>query len=168
MKIRAATPDDHAAVGDLCWAYRALLKDRTKAMPEIVETYYAEADYAALIADLPRIHARPKGEILIAENESAVIGCAMYYPLDLPATCEIKRIFVAPEARGLGAARMLVETAMTGAKADGYARMLLDTHVALHEAIALYERLGFSPADPFYDLDPRFADVIRFFGKDLT
>jgi hypothetical protein len=45
--------------------------------------------------------------------------------------------------------------------------MVLDTMRVLPEAIALYRALGFSPCVPFYDPDPRFADDILFFGKDL-
>lgn len=167
MHIRAYQPEDQAVLAQLCWAYRELLAARSRHVPGLVETYYAEPDYARLIEDLPRIHARPRGKILLAEQDSAVIGCAMYYPLEDVGVCEIKRIFVAPEGRGLGAAKALVRTAMIGAAQDGYARMVLDTMTELHEAIALYKRLGFAPGTPFYELDPRFAHVIRFFQIDL-
>ena len=168
MQVRPYTAEDHADLARLCWAYRALLQDRSTGIDDLVETYYAEDDYRRLIEDLPRIHARPKGEILMAEHDGQVIGCGMYYPLDLPATCEIKRVFVAPEGRGLGAGRALMMAGIKGARADGYRRMLLDTMVHLTEAIGLYESLGFAPGSPFYDLDPRFAHVIRFFELDLT
>lgn len=167
MHVRAYIPDDHAALARLCWAYRDLLKERTAGFPGIVETYYAKDDYARLIDDLPRIHARPKGEILIAEHEGAIIGCGMYYPLEEPGTCEIKRVFVDPAGRGLGAGRAIMQAGIDGARADGYGRMVLDTMIALTEAITLYERLGFRPGPPFYELDPRFKDAIRFFELEL-
>lgn len=167
MRVRSYTPEDHSELARLCWAYRDLLAERTQSVPGILETYYAKDDYTRLIAELPRIHARPKGNILLAEHSGAIVGCGMYYPLKTPGICEIKRVFVDGSARGLGAARALMAQAMDEARADGYSRMVLDTMVNLTEAIALYEKLGFAPGDPFYDLDPRFAHVIRFFAKDL-
>lgn len=165
MIIRPATPADMDAIAHLCWAYRDLLIERMADVPDMVETYYAEADYGALIADLPRIHARPRGDILLAEADG-VIGCAMYYPISGSVT-EIKRIFVAPEGRGQGAARALVLEAMARAKADGYERMVLDTVAALTEAIALYGKLGFAPCAPFYAPDPRFVHALRFYDIAL-
>ena len=167
MQVRAATQADMPDVERLCWDYRALLMTRTAHVPEIVETYYAQASYAALLADLPRIHARPTGDILVVDQSGTITGCAMYYPV-APATCEIKRVFLAPEARGTGAAALIVQDAMHRAKADGYARMVLDTIHTLTEAIALYKRLGFAPCAPFYDPDPRFAETLCFFDISLT
>lgn len=167
MQIRPYTPSDHADLTRLIWAYRDLLVHRTAAVPGIVDTYYAKPDYARLIEDLPRIHARPKGEILVAEHAGRVIGCGMYYPLAEPGLCEIKRVYVDPVARGLGAGRAIMSAGIVGARQDGYQRMVLDTMIDLTEAIALYKSLGFQPAPPFYDLDPRFKDAILFFGIDL-
>ena len=167
MQVRPFTPDDQPELARLCWAYRDLLVERTKAVPGLIDTYYSQDDYTHLIAELPRIHARPRGDILLAEHAGAVVGCGMYYPLEQPGLCEIKRVFVDPSARGLGAASAIFDAAMAGAKADGYERMILDTMIELTEAIALYEKLGFAPCDAFYDLDPRFKDVIRFFDRAL-
>jgi GNAT superfamily N-acetyltransferase len=152
----------------LCWAYRDLLIERTVDFPGIVEAYYAQDAYARLIDDLPHLHAPPDGDILVAEDSNgALFGCAMFLPLDLPKTCEIKRVFVDPHVRGTGAGRALMQAGMAGARAAGYQRMLLDTMVNLNEAITLYRGMGFAPCEPFYDLRPEFADAIRFFGRDL-
>ena len=56
---------------------------------------------------------------------------------------------------------------MEQAKADGYRIMVLDTMIRLHEAIALYEKLGFTPWEPFYALPEGFEDLVRFYGKAL-
>lgn len=168
---RAVWEEDQHAIKALCWAYRDLLETRTARFPGLLDRYYAKPDYTALLERLPQIHARPQGDILLATrgpDDSAVVGCAMYYPLALPGLCEIKRIFVLPQARRLSAARRLVTAAETAAAADGHSRMVLDTMVELHEAIALYHTLGFTPAEPFYDLAPDAAPAIRFFGKDLS
>ncbi|MEL7097779.1 MAG: GNAT family N-acetyltransferase [Pseudomonadota bacterium] len=165
MIIRPATPADMEAIASLCWGYRDVLVERMADVPEMVETYYAKDDYAALITDLPRIHARPRGDILLADAGGPV-GCAMYYPIE-PDVTEIKRVYVAPEGRGQGAARALVTEAMARAREDGYRRMVLDTVSALTEAIALYESMGFAPCAPFYDPDPKFVRALRFYDIAL-
>ena len=166
-EIRRATPDDADDLARLCWAYRDLLLSRSADLPPMVETYYAKDTYAALIADLPRIHARPKGDILIATLDGAAVGCAMYYPLKEAGTTEIKRVFVDPAARGTGAGSALMQTAMERARRDGYTRMVLDTIAPLTEAIALYNQLGFQPCAPFYEPEPDFVPYLRFFDHPL-
>jgi putative acetyltransferase len=79
----------------------------------------------------------------------------------------VKRIFVDPAARGTGAGRGLTLGAIEQARADGYDRLCLDTFATLTEAIALYERLGFSPCPPFYDPDPELSGKLRFFDISL-
>jgi GNAT superfamily N-acetyltransferase len=153
------------ALSDLCWAYRALLVARA-GQPDLVEVLYSAGTYGAMIAELPRLHARPSGDILVADLDGAIVGCAMYYPIN-DTTCEIKRVYVTDAARGHGVGRTLMQTGMERARADGYDRMVLDTIVGLTEAITLYGRLGFAPADPFYDLKPGVAPYIRFFDIAL-
>ncbi len=165
LNIRTHTPDDLPVISTLCWAYRDLLVERNADFAEMLDLYYAKDSYNDLIADLPRIHARPKGDILVAERADAVVGCAMYYEI-APGTCEIKRVFVSEAARGSGAGRALMRAGLDAAKADGYTRMVLDTVHTLPEAIALYEAMGFAPCAPFYEPDPRFIAHLRFF--DIT
>lgn len=166
MRIRPATEADMQAVRQLCWDYRAVLVARAATRPAIVEAYYAEADYASLLDTLPQKHASPDGAILVAEAQGTVIGCAMIHRIDAT-TCEIKRVFVAPIGRGKGAAKALVKASMEAGRVAGYSRMVLDTMIWLHEAVRLYEGMGFSPAAPYYDLDPRFADLIVFMEHPL-
>ena len=168
LSIRSADRSrDGADVNALCCAYRDVLVESFARFAGLIELYDAKPDYAALLDALPRIHARPKGDILLACLGCKAVGCAMYYPLPEPGLCEIKRVHVAREARGGVAGRKLTEAAMAQAAADGHRRMVLDTIVDLHAAIALYEGLAFTPAASFYDVAPGAAPLIRFFGKDL-
>ncbi|WP_299150052.1 GNAT family N-acetyltransferase [uncultured Tateyamaria sp.] len=167
ISIRSADPNDAPTIARLCWAYRDLLVDRARDIPGIVDTYYGADNYAALIDDLLRIHARPTGDILLAEASGIIVGCAMYYPLTAQGVTEIKRVFVDPAARGTGAGRILLQATLDGARRDGYTRAVLDTIAPLTEAIALYDRMGFAPCPPFYDPDPDFAPHLRFFDHPL-
>ena len=157
---------DHAAIRALCRAYRDSLVRRATPCPEIVENYYEETAYEALLNRLPEIHARPDGALFLALLHDMPVGCGMTHRIDAQ-TCEIKRVYVAPTARGHGAARAIVQAALAQARSDGYSRMVLDTMAWLHEAIGLYTTLGFTKCPPFYTPDPRFAAHIRFFGRSL-
>ncbi|WP_322865558.1 GNAT family N-acetyltransferase [Aquicoccus sp. G2-2] len=161
-----ATAEDHAAIRALCRAYRDQLTERASECPQIVENYYDQSSYEALLKRLPALHARPDGALFLALIDGTPVGCGMTHRIDA-ATCEIKRVFVSPEARGHGAATAIFDAAITQAKADGYRLMVLDTMIWLREAIALYAKLGFDDAAPFYVPAPEFAPYIRFFARAL-
>ena len=168
LTIRQPASDaDHAAVRALCRAYRDTLVKRATDYPEIVENYYASDGYEAYLKKLPEQHTRPDGAMFLAELDGAPVGCGMTHRIDAT-TCEIKRVYVTPAARGHGAATTIFNAAMAQARSDGYTTMVLDTMIWLTEAIALYSKLGFDEAPPFYRPDPEFAPFIRFFSRSLA
>ena len=66
----------------------------------------------------------------------------------------VLRLYVRPEARGLGIARRLVEAALAFARDGGFERAVLDTDKArLAAAYALYESLGFTECAPYGPVD---------------
>ncbi len=164
--IRTARPEDMPRVRDLCRAYRDVLVERSTDIPEFVAHYYAKADFEDLLTSLEEKHAPPKGAIYVAEIAETITGCAMTHEV-APGVTEIKRVYVTEAARGSGAATALFRRAIADAKAAGQRKFVLDTMVNLTEAVALYGKLGLTPTEPFYELDPRLAHVIRFFGTDL-
>ncbi len=111
-------------------------------------------DFEAELAGLPGKYAAPEGEILLARNAGAApLGCVALRPLDAQA-CEMKRLYLAPEARGLGLGRTLTLAVVEAARERGYRQLRLDTLPTMDAAIGLYERLGFRRTPPYYAPTP--------------
>lgn len=101
------------------------------------------------IANLPGKYAPPGGALLIAIHANRTVGCVGLREL-AEGVCEMKRLFVRPEARGLGLGRKLATRIIDIARSQGYTLMRLDTLARLAEAVQLYETLGFRTTAPYY------------------
>lgn len=91
----------------------------------------------------------PRSQYFVAENENGLLGGGGIYPTDgLPAdTCELVKMYLRPEARGLGLGRQLIEQCMEAARAAGFSKMYLETMPELRNALVAYEKLGFKYLD---------------------
>lgn len=78
---------------------------------------------------------------------------------------EIKSMFVAPRARGLGIGRALLTHAEAQARQRGFPALTLETGNALREAISLYRKAGFERCEPFGDYEANATSV--FMRKEL-
>ncbi len=119
--------------------------------------------FADELATLPGKYAPPKGRLLIAWRDGEALGCVALRAID-DESCEMKRLYVRPAARGEQLGRRLAERICQEAREAGYARICLDTLSTLHAAVALYRSLGFKPIAP-YVFNPH-PDVV-FLGIDL-
>jgi DNA-binding MarR family transcriptional regulator/GNAT superfamily N-acetyltransferase len=104
----------------------------------------------------------PRGAFVVAYLRGEAIGCGAvkHHP---GAVTELKRMWVAESARGMGLGRRLLEHLEGLAREHGAREARMETSDVLPEAIALYRSAGYAEVAPFND-EP-FAD--RWFAKPL-
>ncbi len=155
--IRAETDADIENVRDMCrgfvtWVFETFPEHRAQ-----TSVYFEPVKCQATLAALPDIHARPKGAMLLAMLDGKPVGCIMYHEME-PGIAEIKRLFVATEARGTGAGGALVDAVLGAISDDGYDIVRLDTTIFLKAATQLYLSRGFKIVEPYLDFP---EDVLK-------
>ena len=121
---------------------RALFAEYAASLPFALDFQGFERE----LADLPGAYGPPRGALLLAR----AAGCVGLRPLD-ETTCEMKRLYVRPSARGSGLGRRLAVAIVAEGRGLGYAHMRLDTVPEMDAAQSLYEQLGFREIPPYRD-----------------
>jgi GNAT superfamily N-acetyltransferase len=89
------------------------------------------------------------GVVLVARTpEGDALGCGALRHLG-GGVAELKRMYVAPEARGRGLSKVLLAGLEAAALERGWSTLRLETGPRQPEAIALYERAGYRPIPAF-------------------
>lgn len=109
--------------------------------------------FEAELANLPGKYAPPSGTLLLAMDGQKAVGCGALRNMApmTDRTCEMKRLYLRPEARGRGIGKRIAHRLIREAVGLGYAAMVLDTLDRLTAAIHIYESLGFVPTEPYTD-----------------
>ena len=131
-----------------------------EAARDILRAYAGTLDVAQCWLDLdqelqglPGEYRSPRGQLLLALVDGVVAGCCAIRPLDnvdYADACEMRRLYVNPQYRGLGVGRWLAQAQLDFAQLKGYRCVLLDTLSDMEAARALYEELGFEEIPPYY------------------
>lgn len=94
---------------------------------------------------MSRAYAEPRHAYFVVERDGVVVGGAGVAPLvggDAD-TCELRKMYFLPEARGLGAGTAMMARCLEAARAAGFRRCYLETLAGMDAAMRLYERSGF-------------------------
>jgi GNAT superfamily N-acetyltransferase len=90
----------------------------------------------------------PAGFFVVAWLDGAPVGCGAL-KVGMEGAGEVKRMWTAPSARGLGIARRVLRRLETKAHEVGLTRLRLETNRTLTEAQALYRAEGYQEVKPF-------------------
>jgi DNA-binding MarR family transcriptional regulator/GNAT superfamily N-acetyltransferase len=139
VKVAAESPDTADARFCLSTYFRELAA-------RFENGFDARTDDHADIEDMTP----PSGLFVIARLDGDAVGCGGFKRVD-KATGEIKRVWTAPSARGIGVARRMLRTLEAAAREKGLKTLRLDTNRALTEAHALYRSEAYREVARFND-----------------
>jgi GNAT superfamily N-acetyltransferase len=135
--------------------------DLLAAMGREIETMY---DHALDAPDMPKAGpaemSPPGGSLLLGVDEAGQVVCVGGIKRLPDGACEIKRMYVVPEARGRGIGRRLLLALEDEARALGYEIARLDTGPKQPGAQRMYEQAGYRPIDNFNE-----NPVASFWGE---
>ncbi len=100
------------------------------------------------LSKLPAEFAGPSGCLFLAMHGELPAGCVGLRDLG-NGICEMKRLYVRPEFRGLKIGRKLMESIIAEARRIGYSAIRGDTIPSMQAAQALYASFGFKEIGPY-------------------
>ncbi len=135
ITIRPIQPNDNP---DLALIVRNTLADFGAANPG---TVFFDPTTDALF----ELFQMPKSAYFVAEADGKILGGGGIFPTEgLPdGTCELVKMYLLPEARGIGLGRTLIEKCLETAEEIGFQQVYLETLDELHLALKIYAKFGF-------------------------
>lgn len=107
--------------------------------------------FEAELAALPGKYAMPEGRLFLAYVDDRLAGCVAMRKLE-DGICEMKRLFVRDDFRGMKIGISLIERIFSNAREIGYSKMRLDTFPPkMGKAVSLYASHGFVEIPPYYE-----------------
>lgn len=132
MHIRPATNHDVPAIRKLVYG--------------VLQEYGLEPDGTSAdkdIEDIELYYQKSGGYFGLVEIDGTLAATVGVYRRD-PHTCELRKMYMLAPYRGHGYGKSLLEFSLEKARELGFKRMILETASPLKEAIALYEKYGFT------------------------
>lgn len=135
--IRSITAGDDAAVAGI--------------IREVMSSFGASGPGFAIndpeVACMSASYDRPRAAYFVVEQAGTVIGGGGIAPLDGADadTCELRKMYFLPAARGRGLGERLLRLCLQRAREFGYAQCYLETLTGMDAAQRLYARMGFEP-----------------------
>ncbi|MBO0462250.1 GNAT family N-acetyltransferase [Enterococcus sp. DIV1298c] len=134
MRIREITPQDDLAI-------KEIIQNSLESLGLAIEgTAYFDPQLSHLSDYYQSL---PHAAYWVVQIDDQVVGGVGIAPFDeQKQICELQKLYLAPEAVGLGIANQLMEKALSYAK-QNYRECYLETMHALTPACKLYEKFGF-------------------------
>ena len=132
---------------------RPIRSEDDPAMADVIRTVMPE--FGAIgsgfaIADpevdwMSRAYAEPRHAYFVIEADGRVLGGCGVAPLigGEDDTCELRKMYFLPEARGIGAGTEMMQRCLDAARHAGFKGCYLETLAGMDAAMRLYERSGF-------------------------
>ena len=164
VEIRVVrTRTDAESVCELVWEFFDYLRHEFPEHAENIEKYLEVQNVAVELSELLQRFVPPKGECLLARLDGNPIGTLMLKKVRND-TCEMNRMWVRPEARGLGVGRELINVLCEQAREMGFRFMKLEALDERIPAVPLYHKMGFVTdldRSPYAQRDPRIVALIK-------
>ena len=137
------------------WILRPIRPADDAAVAAIIRTVMTEhrctgegfAIHDAEVACMSRSYAAPEARYYVVEHDGTVVGGAGFARLSgttaEAATCELRKMYFLPAARGLGLGHSLLDLLLDEMRAAGYRRCYLETTSWMKTAQHLYHQHGF-------------------------
>lgn len=142
LRLRPAVNGDGPAVRDLVFG--------------VLREYGLKPDPCSTdldLFDLEGNYAMKGGRFDVLVNAAGhILGTVGLYPVDGD-TCELRKMYLHRSVRGQGWGRRMLGHAIAEARRMGFARITLETASVLKEAVAMYERYGFTRYTPEHTVD---------------
>lgn len=137
--IRPIRPEDDGRVREIIVAV----------MAELEATGEGFSDSDPELAAMSAAYGGAEAAYFVAEVEGRLVGGGGVGPLAgaEPGVCELRKMYLLPDARGLGIGRRLLEVCVAAAREMGYRTCYLETLAQMDRARDLYERFGFLPLE---------------------
>jgi GNAT superfamily N-acetyltransferase len=168
---RLTGPDAYDVVEPLVTEYLEYIADRfTGDLGVRIDDRpaFVAGRHEAIRSELPNL-ITGRGRLFAVRRGADVIGVGALLPVDAT-IAEVKRMYVRPNARGLGAGRALLDRVLDDAALEGFRTIRLETLALLTEATGLYRSAGFTerPAFANSEVGNAGADTgARYFQLEL-
>lgn len=101
------------------------------------------------VSHMYEAYSRPRHAYFVVTDGNRVLGGGGVAPLSggAPETCELRKMYFLPQARGKGWGRKMLRQCLVTAKELGFKHVYLETLTGMDSAKALYLKMGFRPLD---------------------
>ncbi|MEL6931045.1 MAG: GNAT family N-acetyltransferase [Cyanobacteria bacterium J06600_6] len=100
------------------------------------------------VIEIEEAYLKVGGEFWVIEQDGIIVATAAYQPIERGQNAvEIRKMYLLPSIRGLGLGRYLLQELENAIAIKDYQEIWIETASILKEAVRLYERNGYEPAE---------------------